>query len=100
MAFQLTLADRLEEALDFFHLPAALQFHAAIRQVAHPADDLVAPGELLAGVTETDPLHPAFIEYLAGHHSASSMERRWAAAASGQTLFSQQPVASSMPFRK
>ena len=62
------VADGLEEGLDLVGVAGGEVLHPAIGEIADPAGDFKAGGDLADGVPEADALDSAFVEYLAGGH--------------------------------
>jgi hypothetical protein len=60
--------DGLEEFGEFAGVAGGEEFDTAVGEVANPAGDVKAGGDLVDGVAEADALDAAFVEYLAGGH--------------------------------
>ncbi len=62
VAFELAVSDGLKEGQQFLPVPAGLQFHPAVRKVAHPARYLEPAGLPANAVPEADALDTSLEE--------------------------------------
>ena len=61
---EVALRDAFEKRPNFVLLAANLKFHATVQEVAHPARNIEAFGEVSHRPAETDPLDVAFVKHL------------------------------------
>src|SRR4051794_35193901 len=97
MRLQIALADFVEKCLHLLGRAAGQQLYTSVGQIAHPAGNIEAAGDVFHRPAEADALHAAFVENATRDHgmtgaasgSGASTERRYSAACSGQTLLTQ-----------